>query len=418
MPSAGMQVLSERIGIQTGGSTALLDRTRFPAPPNVKKILIAHSDALVRRLLSARLEEAQLSVASAASGVEARRIIAEAVPDLVVVDYFLPESEGPALLQFLQRGAQAGPVPSVVFSNPLTRLGEIAQSAGATYVLEESPSNPAAMVEALAACMGPGLSQSQLEDLTRWPSELAKAAVEGTQRDAAALLANARNALLPLARGNRTLRTLYALACTIRPISCRAAFAGLRGVYHIASTLESLAFDCHENPATLTETTLRTFGQTLDLLAALLAPRNILAARDAHPVSILCVEDEPEIRSLIRESLAPVDMNVASASNSLEAIAFLDQKRTDVILLDVGLPDQNGFELCARIRNLLFHEKTPIVFLTGRTGLLNKAQARLSGGDDFMPKPFRPMELALKALYWIYHPRIQSITTDIAAENS
>jgi CheY-like chemotaxis protein len=61
----------------------------------------------------------------------------------------------------------------------------------------------------------------------------------------------------------------------------------------------------------------------------------------------------------------------------------------------------NGFELCTRIRTLESHKRTPIVFLTGMATFQNKAQASLSGGNDFVGKPFHLPELGLKALIWI-----------------
>ena len=65
-----------------------------------------------------------------------------------------------------------------------------------------------------------------------------------------------------------------------------------------------------------------------------------------------------------------------------------------------------GFDLCARIRNLEVHQKTPIVFLTGMASFQNKALASLSGGNDFIGKPFNLPELGVKALIWIFRGQL------------
>ena len=66
------------------------------------------------------------------------------------------------------------------------------------------------------------------------------------------------------------------------------------------------------------------------------------------------------------------------------------------------MPEMNGFDLCAKIRALPLHEKTPIVFITGMATFQNRVQSNLSGGNDFIGKPFNIAELAVKALIWVF----------------
>jgi DNA-binding response OmpR family regulator len=67
----------------------------------------------------------------------------------------------------------------------------------------------------------------------------------------------------------------------------------------------------------------------------------------------------------------------------------------------VGLPEMSGFDLCTKARTLPLHEKTPIVFITGMSTFQNRVQSSLSGGNDFVGKPFNVAELGLKALIWV-----------------
>jgi DNA-binding response OmpR family regulator len=93
-----------------------------------------------------------------------------------------------------------------------------------------------------------------------------------------------------------------------------------------------------------------------------------------------------------------VMLRTQTAQEPAIALAELASGRYDLIFLDVHLPETNGFELCQQIRQLAHHERTPIVFLTGMTTIENRVQSSLSGGNDFVGKPFNLHELSVKAL--------------------
>ena len=84
------------------------------------------------------------------------------------------------------------------------------------------------------------------------------------------------------------------------------------------------------------------------------------------------------------------------------ALPLVRESHFDLILLDIGLPEQSGIELCAKIREITTSRKTPIVFLTARDTVENRAQSSLHGGNDFITKPFNVSELTLKAQTWVY----------------
>ena len=83
------------------------------------------------------------------------------------------------------------------------------------------------------------------------------------------------------------------------------------------------------------------------------------------------------------------------------ALQELEQETFDLVFLDVGMPEMNGFEVCTRVRAHAAHKKVPIVFITGMTTFQNRVQSSLSGGNDFVGKPFSVPELALKGLIWV-----------------
>ena len=108
---------------------------------------------------------------------------------------------------------------------------------------------------------------------------------------------------------------------------------------------------------------------------------------------ILVVEDEPAIADNIKYALSTEGFDVAWCATGEEAITFLENDEINLIILDVGLPDRNGFDLCKDIRKT---SATPIIFLTARSNEIDKVVGLEIGGDDYVVKPFSPRELAAR----------------------
>lgn len=108
---------------------------------------------------------------------------------------------------------------------------------------------------------------------------------------------------------------------------------------------------------------------------------------------ILVVEDEPAIADNITYALRTEGFEVAWCSTGEEAIRVLDENGISLMVLDVGLPDLNGFELCKQIRKT---SAVPIIFLTARTDEIDRVVGLEIGGDDYVPKPFSPRELTAR----------------------
>lgn len=108
---------------------------------------------------------------------------------------------------------------------------------------------------------------------------------------------------------------------------------------------------------------------------------------------ILVVEDEPAIADTITYALRTEGMEVSWRATGAEALALLEQARFDLVILDIGLPDQNGFDLCKTIRR---DSAVPIIFLTARTAEIDRVVGLEIGGDDYVAKPFSPREVAAR----------------------
>lgn len=106
--------------------------------------------------------------------------------------------------------------------------------------------------------------------------------------------------------------------------------------------------------------------------------------------TVLVVDDEPQIRRVLRATLSSNGYDVIEAKNGQEAIDMVIRERPDLILLDVNMPDMSGFEACSKIR-LSF--EGPIIMVTVRNSEHDKVVALDSGADDYVVKPFAIGEL-------------------------
>lgn len=107
-------------------------------------------------------------------------------------------------------------------------------------------------------------------------------------------------------------------------------------------------------------------------------------------IHVLVVDDEWTIRNLLRIYLSKSGFQVSEAGNGHEALALTGRQRFDLILLDVMMPDMDGWEVCKRIRQT---SQIPILMLTARTETKDKVQGLNLGADDYVVKPFEPEEL-------------------------
>ena len=109
---------------------------------------------------------------------------------------------------------------------------------------------------------------------------------------------------------------------------------------------------------------------------------------------ILLVEDEKSLREAIDLNLQLEGYEVVNAQNGSEGFKRVNEQNFDLIILDVMLPEIDGFALCEKIR--LSDSNTPIIFLTAKSGTLDRIKGLKLGGDDYITKPFHLEELLLR----------------------
>ena len=114
---------------------------------------------------------------------------------------------------------------------------------------------------------------------------------------------------------------------------------------------------------------------------------------DKNKIHILVVDDDDRIRNLIKEYLTDNNYIVSTAIDSPSAKIKIDQFRFDIIVLDVMMPGQSGFDLTKEIKKKI---NIPIILLTAKGEVENRIKGLELGADDYLGKPFEPKELLLR----------------------
>jgi two-component system OmpR family response regulator len=109
--------------------------------------------------------------------------------------------------------------------------------------------------------------------------------------------------------------------------------------------------------------------------------------------SILVVDDDPHIRDVVRFAFEKSGMAISIAQNGKEALRQFDHNVHDLIVLDIGMPEMDGLEVCRQIRKT---SDTPILFLSARDEEIDRILGLEIGGDDYVTKPFSPRELVAR----------------------
>ncbi len=125
-------------------------------------------------------------------------------------------------------------------------------------------------------------------------------------------------------------------------------------------------------------------------------------------LSILIVEDEPSIAETILYACHAEQMQAKHVVLGQQALDILKRQSFDMVILDIGLPDMTGFEVCKQLRRFC---NTPVLFLTARNHEVDRILGLEIGADDYVTKPFSPREVVarIKAIQRRLHPDIETV---------
>lgn len=124
---------------------------------------------------------------------------------------------------------------------------------------------------------------------------------------------------------------------------------------------------------------------------------------------ILVVDDEPELRKMLRGYLQAEGFEVAEASDGDQALTRLSSSPPDLIVLDVGLPGLDGFEVLRLIRS---ESDVPVIMLTARAEEIDRVVGLTVGADDYVTKPFSPRELVARINAVLRRSRLDRSSSD------
>ena len=114
------------------------------------------------------------------------------------------------------------------------------------------------------------------------------------------------------------------------------------------------------------------------------------------PEKILIIEDEKDIIELVRYNFRKDGFDVASFVSGKEGLEHLRRNPADLVLLDIMLPDLDGFEICKRLRAEERTKSLPVIFLTAKGEEIDRVLGLEIGADDYVVKPFSPRELVAR----------------------
>jgi diguanylate cyclase (GGDEF)-like protein len=110
-------------------------------------------------------------------------------------------------------------------------------------------------------------------------------------------------------------------------------------------------------------------------------------------VKILIVDDDPDIRDILKITLSEENYEVLEASDGEEALKIIEAKPLDLVLLDYKIPKVDGREVCRRVKKDLLLSHLPIIMVTGKGDINDRVNGIDAGADDYVVKPFEPKEL-------------------------
>src|SRR5262249_54014579 len=145
----------------------------------------------------------------------------------------------------------------------------------------------------------------------------------------------------------------------IHALTSNAGLTGMVLIAQMADALEALLKELSEKPKNLNASTLRTVASAVDFLGILFERPIPFNMKELPPLNVLVVDDEAISRRAITYALEKAKLKSVNLEDPEVAYNLLVENKFDLIFLDVDMPGMNGFELCAKLRTLPAHKKTP-----------------------------------------------------------
>jgi len=389
----------------------------------MKKVLIIEDDQIVAHIYRNKFIIEGFQVEVAYTGEAGLELINSYRPDAVLLDLVLPKISGVELMNAVRAESQFKTLPLIVFSNTyLTNLVQDAWKAGATKCLSKASCTPKQVIDAVRSTLS-GKEDAPKRPVNNQPSQpsFASAATQParavdtelkfqTELHSAfvitlpTVLATLRASVKALAKADAEftrIAHIEELYKRVHALTANANLAGLAVITQLSEAFEALLKELQEKPKLINSSTLRTVATAVDFLGVLFDQAVAPGQQSPVPPRILVVDDEAISRRAITSALERAKLKSTAVETPNVAFKLLTEGQYDLIFLDVDMPEMNGFELCTKLRALPKYKSTPVVFVTSLTDFESRTSSMMSGGNDFIAKPFHFLELAVKALVYV-----------------
>lgn len=394
----------------------------------MKKILIIEDDQIVANIYRNKLAVEGYTAEVAGDGENGLKVMRTFKPQLVLLDLMLPGISGVEVIKEIRSEAEFSKIPIIIFSNTyLTNLIQEAWRAGANKCLSKSSCRPKDVIEIVRNSIGdsgamPQKVSSETAHITKVPraksandeefqADLRKAFLENLP----GILLSLRQVMQALVKADNEmakLKHVYELYRQVHALNGNAGIAGLAHIAHMSSAFEALLKEIYEKPKNINASSIRTVASAVDFLAFLFEKGTSPDRQDFPASKILVVDDEAISRRAIIYALEKAKLKSVNVEDPEEALRLLGEGDFDLVFLDVDMPKMNGFELCAKLRAMPMHKKTPVVFVTSLNDFESRTNSTMAGGNDFIGKPFLFIELTVKALIHVMRNRLQPKKVD------
>jgi len=388
---------------------------RVFTPTKKNAILLLDDDQPVSQGFRDELQAQGFKVELTAAFDTAMQLLENPAVDLAILDLCLPGINGIELIKNI-RSDCGRPIPIIAFSNPyLGTLTQAATEAGATKSVAKVETPPERLLEImreLGVCANSNASsRSAVETLEGAKQEKLSSNPSINRPQVLAKLRASYQNFTRTERDDLRRAALLQMHRQLRLLAGSANLFTLGKIVQLSTALEALLVELYSEPAKITASVVRTIAHSIETLASLLDfPAN---SQDEVVSSskILVVDDEVIARQLVCSAVGKAGLDAVGLDNPLAAQRLLKREAFDLIFLDVEMPRLTGLELCVKIRAMKANRNTPIVFVTSHSDFGSRAQSALSGGNDFIAKPFLLVEVALKTLTWLFRDRALPLPT-------
>jgi CheY-like chemotaxis protein len=371
----------------------------------MKNVLIIEDDPLIADVYSQKLREQGFAVNVAADGRAGLEMFHERKADLVLLDLLLPQIDGVQVLKQIRSEFGPQELPVLAFTNAYPGgMVQQAWEAGANQVIPKAGTKPGLVIQmvenALASPPPPATSPTWTTSKAEFDPVARKTFLDSSSETLAALWRPLKQlAVQGYHPDNQT--CFRELLGVVRPLTTTAASLGLEGIAQMCSALEALLQELCDAPHRLSPSVLLTIAQATDTLESLFAYPHGGSAKNLSGARVLVVDDDAFARQAVSRVLSRVNLRAVCVDNPVRALKRRTGKRFDLIVLDIEMPEANGFDLCSRFRAMPACRNTPIIFLSVRKDLKDRTESVLRGGNDYITKPFLHTELATKALSFV-----------------